>query len=137
MENEALEQDDVILDDNQLLCTLTGLVKKITNYENTLQSTILMLNEEYGFDLTDMERDFKVEYTDLETNKQKKQKVDLVVFESGKEHIQDHIIRICIVQDEKIKETDKAKGLTATLENVMAAVDSCEFGLWTNGAGIH
>lgn len=137
MENEALEQDDVILDDNQLLCTLTGLVKKITNYENTLQSTILMLNEEYGFDLTDMERDFKVEYTDLETNKQKKQKVDLVVFESGKEHIQDHIIRICIVQDEKIKETDKAKGLTATLENVMAAVDSCEFGLWTNGADIH
>jgi len=137
MENEVIEQEDVVLDDNQLLCTLTGTTKKITNYETTLQSVILMLNEEYGFDLSDMERDFKIDYTDPETNKQKKQKVDLVVFESGEDHIQDNIIRICIVQDEKIKETDKAKGLTASLENTMAAVDSCEFGLWTNGADIH
>jgi type I restriction enzyme M protein len=36
-----------------------------------------MLNEEYGFDLADMERDFKVEYTDPETSKQKKQKLKI------------------------------------------------------------
>ncbi len=137
MENEVMEQEDVVLDDNQLLCILTGATKKITNYESNLQSVILMLNEEYGFDLSDMERDFKIEYIDLETNKPKKQKVDLVVFSSGGAHDQSHVIRVCIVHDEKIKESDKSKGLTATLENAMAAVESCEFGLWTNGADLH
>lgn len=53
MENEVMEQEDVVLDDNQLLCILTGATKKITNYESNLQSVILMLNEEYGFDLSD------------------------------------------------------------------------------------
>ena len=38
-----------------------------------------MLNEEYGFDLDDMERDFKIVYTDPDTGKSKKQKVELVV----------------------------------------------------------
>ncbi len=137
MENEVMEQEDVVLDDNQLLCILTGATKKITNYESNLQSVILMLNEEYGFDLSDMERDFKIEYIDLETNKPKKQKVDLVVFSSGGAHDQSHVIRVCIVHDEKIKESDKSKGLTATLENAMAAIESCEFGLWTNGADLH
>jgi len=137
MENEVIEQEDVVLDDNQLLCILTGATKKITNYESNLQSVILMLNEEYGFDLSDMERDFKIEYIDLETNKPKKQKVDLVVFCSGGAHDQSHVIRVCIVHDEKIKESDKSKGLTATLENAMAAVENCEFGLWTNGADLH
>ena len=33
-----------------------------------------MLNEEYGFDLTDMERDFNIIYTDPDTGKNKKQK---------------------------------------------------------------
>jgi type I restriction enzyme M protein len=92
MENEVMEQEDVVLDDNQLLCILTGATKKITNYESNLQSVILMLNEEYGFDLSDMERDFKIEYIDLETNKPKKQKVDLVVFSSGGAHEQSHVI---------------------------------------------
>ena len=46
MENEVMEQEDVVLDDNQLLCILTGATKKITNYESNLQSVILMLNEE-------------------------------------------------------------------------------------------
>ncbi|MEL0651641.1 hypothetical protein V6246_09420 [Algibacter sp. TI.3.09] len=70
-----------------------------------------------------MERGFTVEYEDLETGKTKKQKVNLVIFKKGKPHEQDFIIRIAIVQDDKVKVTDKKKGLTATLENAMAAVN--------------
>ena len=61
----------------------------------------------------------------------------MVVFEKGKTHIQDTIIRICVIQDDKIKENDSKKGLTATLENAMAAVPSCYFGLWANGSSYH
>ncbi|MCB0536761.1 MAG: N-6 DNA methylase [Bacteroidetes bacterium] len=137
MSTEVIEQEDIVLEDNQLICVLTGEVKKVKAQESNLQSVIIMLNEEYGFDLDDMERDFKIEYTDPDTGKSKKQKVELVVFEKGKPHEQEHIIRICIVQDDKVKETDKKKGLAATLENAMGAVESCEFGLWANGSSYH
>ncbi len=137
MSIEEIEQDDIVLEDNQLVCILTGEVKKIKPQESNLQSIILMLNEEYGFDLSDMERDFAIQYTDPDTGKPKKQKVELVVFEKGKPHEQDFIIRICVVQDDKVKDTDKKKGVKPTLENAMGAVESCEFGLWANGSSYH
>lgn len=127
----------IILEDNQLICLLTGEIKKVKAQESNLQSVIIMLNEEYGFDLDDMKRDFKIEYTDPDTGKSKKQKVELVVFEKGKPHEQEHIIRICIVQDDKVKDNDKKKGVKITLENAMGAVQSCEFGLWANGYSYH
>ena len=137
MSKGVIEQEDIVLEDNQLICVLTGEVKKVKAQESNLQSVIIMLNEEYGFDLEDMERDFKIEYTDPDTGKPKKQKVELVVFEKGKPHKQEHIIRICIVQDDKVKENDKKKGVKITLENALGAVESCEFGLWANGSSYH
>ncbi len=137
MSTEVIEKEDIVLEDNQLVCILTNEVKKIKAQENNLQSVIRMLNEEYGFDLDDMERDFKIEYEDPDTGKNKKQKVELVIFEKGKPHEQDFIIRICSVQDDKVKDTDKKKGVAITLENAMGAVESCEFGLWANGSSYH
>ena len=78
---ESNSQDDLILDDNQLICLLTGDVKKEASKENNLQSVIRMLNEEYKFELENMERDFTITYIDPESGKTKKQKIDLVVFE--------------------------------------------------------
>jgi type I restriction enzyme M protein len=126
-------KDSNVLEDNQLLCVLTNQPKKVSAKETNLQSVILMLNEEYGFDLDDMQRDFTIEYTDPETDKTKKEKIELVVFAKGKDQIQENIIRMIVVQDDKVKVTDKKKGVTATLENAMGAAQSCEFGLWANG----
>lgn len=131
------EQEEVVLEDNQLICLITGDIKPSKPKEVTLQSVIRMLNEEYGFDITDMRRDFTIVGYDAETGKPRKQKIDLVVFDSGKPHEQDHIIRVAIVQDEKIKETDKKNGLEATLQNALNVLESCEFGLWTNGQTYH
>ena len=64
--NNTKEQ---ILEDNQVMCILTEKPRKATSQENNLQSIIRMLNEEYGFDLTDMERDFNIIYTDPDTGK--------------------------------------------------------------------
>lgn len=130
---DITEQDEQILDDNQLVCILTGEVKKDSSKEKNLQSIIRMLNEEYKFDLDDMERDFSVSYDDPETGKKKKQKVDLVVFAKDSKHEQENIIRICFIQDDKTKENDKKKGAEATLKYIMGAIENCEFGLWSNG----
>lgn len=127
------ENKEEILEDNQLICILTGDTKKVSDKENNLQSIIRMLNEEYGFELSDMKRDLNITYVDPETEKDKKQKIELAVFEKGKKHEQENIIRIAIVQDNKTKESDKKKGVLVTLENAMAACENCEFGLWTNG----
>lgn len=134
---ENVTNEEVVLEDNELICLLTGDVKKNKGKEETVQSLIRMLNEEYGFELEDMARDFSLTGYDPDTDKIKKQKVDLVIFEHGRPHDQDHVIRLCVVQDEKIKETDKKKGVEIVLQNALNVVDSCEFGLWTNGKVYH
>lgn len=137
MVKDIIEQEDISLEDNQLVCIITGEIRRVKSQEVNLQSVALMLNEEYGFDLADMERDFIIQYTDPDTNKIKKQKVELVVFDKNKPHTQDFIIRICIVLDDNVKVTDKKKGVKPTLENAMGAVETCEFGLWANGSNYH
>ncbi|WP_312136151.1 methylation-associated defense system DNA methyltransferase MAD2 [Sphingobacterium sp.] len=131
-----METQDIILEDNQLICILTENIKKAIAQEQNIQSIIRMLNEEYGFEMADMARDFNIVYVEPDTGKNKKQKLEVVVFEKGTDHIQENIIRIAVVQDEKIKENDKKKGVTPTLENALGAVENCEFGLWTNGQDI-
>lgn len=130
-------QEEIILEDNQIICLLTGDIKAAKSKEETLQSVIRMLNEEYGFDMTDMQRDFTIAGFDPDTGKNKKLKIDLVIFDEGKAHEQENIIRLCVIQDEKVKETDSKNGLEFTLQNALNALDSCEFGLWTNGQTYH
>lgn len=130
-------QEEIVLEDNQIICLLTGDIKAAKPKEETLQSVIRMLNEEYGFDMTDMQRDFTIAGFDPDSGKSKKIKIELAVFEKGKAHEQDNIIRLCIVQDEKIRETDQKNGLEFTLQNALNVLDKCEFGLWTNGQTYH
>lgn len=50
--------EEIVLEDNQIICALTDAIKPAKSKEQTLQSLIAMLNEEYGFEMNDMERDF-------------------------------------------------------------------------------
>ncbi len=128
--------EEVVLEDNQIICALTDVVKPAKSKELTLQSLIAMLNEEYGFEMNDMERDFNFSYTDFE-GKTKRTKIDLAVFDAGKPHDADGLIRICIVNDDKTKSKDSKKGVEATLQAILEFSDNCEFGLWTNGDEFH
>lgn len=128
--------EEIVLEDNQIICALTDVVKPAKSKELTLQSLIAMLNEEYGFEMSDMERDFSFSYTDFE-GKTKRTKIDLAVFEAGKPHDADGLVRICIVQDDKTKAKDKNKGVQYTLQAILDGSDNCNFGLWTNGNEIH
>jgi len=141
MTNKDMEQnkenttEDVVLEDNQLICALTKKIKTATEKELNLQSMIMMLNEEYNFDLNDMERDFPFAYEDDE-GKTKRAKADLAVFDSGKAHDVESMIRIAIVFDSKVKDKDPKKGVAKTLEIYLESTD-CEFGVWTNGNDLH
>ena len=56
--------DEIVLEENQLVCTLTNRIVKATDKELTLQSMIEMMTVEYGFDSKDIEREFKFKYED-------------------------------------------------------------------------
>lgn len=75
---ENNNNEGVVLAENEIVCMLTNKVVKVSDKEQTLQYMIGKMIEEYGFAASDMERDYKVKYTDSETGTSKTQKVDLV-----------------------------------------------------------
>lgn len=129
------KKNEEILGEDQLICVLTKLTKKATQKELNLQSIIEMLNEEYGFELRDMERDWSVSFDD-DDGRVKRMKLDLAVFDQGATHDADNLIRICMVNDEKVKPEDKKKGVEAALTRAMVGTN-CDFGLWSNGEEYH
>lgn len=132
-ENNIGSQNEIVLGENEMVCSLTNRVVKATDKEMTLQSMIAMMTEEYGFAPEDMERDYKVKYEDMDTGKTKTQKVDLAIFNAGHSHDADELIRFIIVaKDAKVKPNDKKAGVEATTENILSTTD-CEFACWTNG----
>ena len=78
-ESNMASQNEIVLGENEMVCSLTNKVVKATDKEMTLQSMIAMMTEEYGFAPEDMERDFKVKYEDANEDKSKTQKVDLAI----------------------------------------------------------
>ena len=59
-ETNPKTSEEIVLEEDQLVCSLTNHIVKATEKELTLQSTIEMMTVEYGFDSKDIERDFKV-----------------------------------------------------------------------------
>jgi type I restriction enzyme M protein len=126
-------QSEIVLGENEIVCSLTNRVVKATEKELTLQSMINMMAEEYDFAPSDMERDFKVKYEDENEGKSKTQKVDLAIFEEGQSHDVENLIRFIIVaKDSKVKAEDKKNGVVASLEGILSCTN-CDFGCWTNG----
>jgi type I restriction enzyme M protein len=134
-QNKEYTTEDVVLEDNQLICALTKKIKTASEKELTLQSMIMMLNEEYNFDLADMERDFPFTYEDDE-GKTKRAKADLAIFDPERAHDAENMIRIVVVFDSKAKDKDPKKGVSETLGVYLESTD-CEFGVWTNGNDLH
>jgi len=135
-QNKEIVTEDVVLEDNQLICALTKKIKTANEKELTLQSMIMMLNEEYNFELKDMEREFPFSYED-EDGKTKRAKADIAVFETSRPHEKENMIRIAVVFDSKVKDKkDPQKGVYETLGTYLENTE-CEFGVWTNGNDLH
>ena len=134
-ETNPKTSEEIVLEEDQLVCSLTNHIVKATEKELTLQSMIEMMTVEYGFDSKDIERDYKVKYED-QNGKKKSPKVSLAIFEPNMAHDTDNLIRVVVVaKDAKVSADDKSKGVLASLEDILTYTD-CEFGCWTNGEEI-
>jgi type I restriction enzyme M protein len=130
--------DEEVVLEGTIICALTNEAYKDTPDEQTLQSLIEQLLREYEVEPKDMERDVRLslEQEDAGTGKVKAQRRtgSLVVYESGKEHTQENIIRVAVVAKAGTKPAAK-KGV-AELEEILGAVNDRPeiYGLWTNGS---
>ena len=128
-------KDETVLNDDELICVLTEQKKKATAKEVVLQSVIQQMNDEYGFELPDMERDFSFQYED-EEGKKKRSTIDLAIFRQGAGHDKINLERVCVVCDSKVSVDDKKKGVEASLHSILV-YSECDYGLWTNGDDLH
>lgn len=129
------EVEEIALNDDELICVLTGEKKKASPKEQILQSIILQMNEEYGFEMADMKRDYSFSYENDE-GKKKRINIDLAIFRADAPKEPENLERICFVYDAKVKAGDAKKGVEAALNNGLRA-SGCDFGLWTNGDELH
>lgn len=129
---EQKTAEEIVLNEDQLICILTNKIVKATEKERNLQYMIQMMSEEYGFDMSDLQRDFQIAFENDE-GKKRRVKIDLAVFENGREHDQANLIRAVVVaKDSKVKTNDAKAGVHVVLDDVLSYTN-CDFGCWTNG----
>lgn len=130
--SEQETTEEIVLNEDQLICILTNKIAKATEKERNLQYMIQMMSEEYGFDMADLQRDFQIAFENDE-GKKRRVKIDLAVFENGREHDQANLIRAVVVaKDSKVKTNDAKAGVHVVLDDILSYTD-CDFGCWTNG----
>lgn len=136
--NEPVDEA-ATLAEGQLYDFVTGKPVKDGATERTLQVVAHSLVDEYGFELQQLERAYKIVYELInEEGKTRKlrPKIDIAVFADGSDHDeQDNITHACLVQSPNTKATDRKKGVFQ-LEQVMGALPYCDYGLWTNGTDL-
>lgn len=105
-------KDEIVLNDDELICVLTGNKKKANAKELMLQSIILQMNEEYGFEMSDMKRDYTFSFQD-EEDKRKRVSVDLAIFRAGAAKEPENLERIALFVIQKLKQQTLKKVLKA------------------------
>lgn len=131
------EGDEEVVLQGTLVCAITGEHRAATPQEEVLQSFIEQLHREYRIDLADMARDVRVECASGEEGGKQRRRnraVSLAVFEHGKAHDTENIIRAVIVAKPGTKPDEKAIG---QLDEILGSIDQDReqvFGLWTNGS---
>ncbi|MGL3210962.1 HsdM family class I SAM-dependent methyltransferase [Bradyrhizobium sp. BR 1433] len=123
---------DELIPQDTLICALTGQLKIDKPEERVLQSLIEQLHREYRVELSDMERDVRVACRDG-AEKKKTVSIGVAVYEGGKSHTLDNLIRVVLVAKSSAKASDAAIGqLELVLSNLNEARSEV-YGVWTNG----
>lgn len=66
---QEIRSEEIILNENEVVCLLTNKIVKVTEKETNLQYMIQMMSEEYGFPMEDMQRAF---LSSLRTRKERR-----------------------------------------------------------------
>lgn len=135
LEQEPLAQEGG-LEEGKVFDYITGDPVKDTEKERVRQRIARAIIHEYGIAAEDMEPDFKLKVQG------KNRKLDIAIFRPGTEHITDNLHRAVAIEKEpklgtkgayRMRDPDEARKEFEFLEAAMAEVQSCDYGLWTNG----
>lgn len=93
------------------------------------------LFHEYAISVEDMEADFPVKVDG------RRKRLDIAIFAHGFEHTAEHMTRAVLCRPEpkmgrgaiRMRDYEQADKDLQELKGIMEAVESCQYGLWTNG----
>ncbi len=137
MSDDELDEvlvDDVVQTGDVVIDALSGDPRKRTDKEEILQRVIIVLNAEYRYPLSSIERDVKL-VVEGGDGSRRSRTADLVVREAAVHYGAAVPERIVVVQPPRTKPTDGKRGV-ALLQDLLDAGDGTEFGLWTNGRDV-
>ena len=110
----------------KLVDFIDGKLRNKTAEEYVRQNVERSLVQEYQYPREDIAVEFPIKLGSS------RKRVDLAIFDEGKEHKQDHIIVLVECKQEGTSTQDKRDGV-AQLQSYMSACPNCKYGLWTNG----
>ncbi len=128
---------DRTLEEGQIFDYITGKTVKDTDKERVRQRIARAIIHEYGIPAEDMEPDFRVKVGG------RNKKIDIAIFHPpGVAHEPENLYRVVVVEKEpklgakgayRMRDPEEARKEFELLETVMAEIESCHYGLWTNG----
>ncbi|WP_454914120.1 methylation-associated defense system DNA methyltransferase MAD2 [Variovorax gossypii] len=134
--DQAAQAPESALEEGKVFDYITGNPVKDSDKEQVRQRIARAIIHEYGIAAEDMEPDFKVKVLG------KNRKLDIAIFKPGQAHTVDNLYRAVAVEKEpklgtkgayRMRDPEEARKEFEVLETVMAEVESCDYGLWTNG----
>ncbi len=135
LDQETLAHESA-LEEGKVFDYISGNPVKDTDKERVRQRIARAIIHEYGIAAEDMQSDFKLKVAG------KNRKLDIAIFRVGTEHTIENLYRAVVVEKEpklgakgayRMRDPEEARKEFDLLETVMAAVEHCKYGLWTNG----
>jgi type I restriction enzyme M protein len=134
---EAGARDESVVQEGRLLDFMSGSAElKDTPKEQVRQRIARALFHEYGISVEDMAGDFPV------TVGGRRRRVDIAIFRPGQPHEQRNLRRVVVCRPEptqarrgavKMRDYAQAAKDLEEIKPYFQEIDSCQYGLWTNG----
>ena len=135
MPDEVVEEATSI-EEGKIVDYISGQLKKDSPKERVRQRIARAIFHEYRFAPASMEVDYPIVVDG------RRRKVDIAIFTPGAEHTDENLHRVVVCKPEqvigkkgtfKLRDHKQAEKDLDELKSFMGAVDSCHYGLWTNG----
>jgi type I restriction enzyme M protein len=129
--------DEEVVQDGRVLDFISGTAElKDTPKEQVRQRIARALFHEYAISVEDMEGDFAVNVGG------RRRRVDIAIFRPGQSHKQENLRRVVVCRSEptqakrgavKMRDYTQAAKDIEEIKPYFEEIDSCQYGLWTNG----
>lgn len=140
LNNPVLEGEEQMeagaIEEGKVFDYITGEPVKDTDKERVRQRIARAIIHEYGIAAEDMEPDYRVKVAN------RNKKIDIAIFKPGTKHEDENLYRVVVVEKEpkvgtkgayRMRDPEEARKEFDLLQAVMAEIESCHYGLWTNG----